>query len=34
VGSDGPATLLKERCQGFVHRPADNWDGIFEMTHK
>lgn len=34
VPNDGPATLLQERCHGFLHRPAPAWDGVFEMTHK
>ena len=32
--NDGPSTVLRERCHGFKHRPAENWQGIFEMTHK
>jgi adenylate cyclase len=31
---DGPTKTLKNRCEGFLHRPADNWEGIFEMTSK
>ena len=34
VEADGPATVLQERCHGFLHRPAPDWDGVFEMTHK
>ncbi len=32
--NDGPSTVLRERCHGFKHRPTDNWQGVFEMTHK
>lgn len=32
--NDGPATVLRERCHGFKHRPTDDWQGVFEMTHK
>ncbi|MEK7525477.1 MAG: adenylate/guanylate cyclase domain-containing protein [Patescibacteria group bacterium] len=32
--NDGPSTVLRERCHGFKHRPMDNWQGVFEMTHK
>lgn len=32
--NDGPSTVLRERCHGFKHRPIENWQGVFEMTHK
>ena len=31
---DAPTRLLLERCLGFKHRPAEDWEGIFELTHK
>lgn len=31
---DIPSQVLKDRCSGFLHRPMDNWHGVFEMTHK
>ncbi len=31
---DGPSSVLKERCAGFLHRPDGSWQGIFEMTSK
>lgn len=32
--NDGPSTVLRERCHGFKHRPTNDWQGVFEMTHK
>lgn len=32
--NDIPSQVLKDRCSGFLHRPMDDWQGVFEMTHK
>ncbi len=32
--SDGPARLLRERCQEFLISPPAEWTGVYEMTHK
>ncbi len=34
IPQDGPAGLLRERCQEFVARPPESWSGAYEMTHK
>ena len=32
---DGPASVLRERCMGFLHSPPpDDWDGVWELTQK
>ncbi len=32
---DGPAIFYKKRCLDFQHKqPADNWDGVFNLTAK
>ncbi len=31
---DGPSRVLYERCQEFLHRPIEHWEGVFELTHK
>ncbi len=31
---DAPTRTLIERCQGFKYHPADDWEGVFELTHK
>ncbi|HYU64834.1 MAG TPA: adenylate/guanylate cyclase domain-containing protein, partial [Candidatus Paceibacterota bacterium] len=32
--TDGPSLLLQQRCTEFQKKPPNNWDGIFELTHK
>jgi len=31
---DGPTKLLRERCLLFKKRPPEEWEGVFEHTHK
>jgi hypothetical protein len=32
---DGPAQVLMERCKLFAAQPPpEDWDGVFEATHK
>ncbi len=34
VSNDGPTKLLKERCEEFKKESPQNWQGIYEHTHK
>jgi adenylate cyclase len=34
VPNDGPTKLLKERCEEFKKESPENWQGIYEHTHK
>jgi hypothetical protein len=34
VPTDGPAHVLRERCEEFLAHPHTDWQGVYELTHK